>query len=325
MATSWLSVTIPMINTIPGRVLDTETLYPIREVSRLSGVNSVTLRAWERRYGLLVPQRTESGHRLYSMRDIDRVRAIVNWIARGVPVSKVATIIDRQVMPTLSLATTPQIDNQAEQHLQAAREQLMAAVTGGDLIELERVYALTFSRWTLTQVCNDVLLPVWRQYRLQARQVGATGHWALFDGFLRGRLLQRLAFLQPARASVLLVSLQPPEDEVEVLLASLFLAEADINIAYLSCLPTVEDLSLMTASGRYQALLLFSDRALESSLLVRELPRLNLQLECPVAVVGACCELQSAALQRSNISRLGLAQRSLTDSVRQLLAGRFDS
>ena len=81
----------------------------------------------------------------------------------------------------------------------------------------------------------------------------------------------------------------------------------------------------MTASERYQALLLFSDRALESSLLVRELPRLNLQLECPVAVVGACCELQSAALQRSNISRLGLAQRSLTDSVRQLLAGRFDS
>ena len=38
-------------------------LYPIREVSRLTGVNSVTLRAWERRYGLIRPQRTPKGHR----------------------------------------------------------------------------------------------------------------------------------------------------------------------------------------------------------------------------------------------------------------------
>ena len=45
-------------------------LIPIRELSSLTGVNSVTLRAWERRYGLLKPQRTPKGHRLYSMQDV---------------------------------------------------------------------------------------------------------------------------------------------------------------------------------------------------------------------------------------------------------------
>ena len=72
-----------------------QTLYPIREVSRLTGVNPITLRAWERRYGLLVPHRTDGGHRLYSLQDIERVRSVTQWIARGVPVSKVAGILDR--------------------------------------------------------------------------------------------------------------------------------------------------------------------------------------------------------------------------------------
>ena len=40
--------------------LTQEELFPIREVSRLTGVNPVTLRAWERRYGLIQPTRTDS-------------------------------------------------------------------------------------------------------------------------------------------------------------------------------------------------------------------------------------------------------------------------
>lgn len=56
----------------PPLLIKQEQLFPIREVSRLTGVNPVTLRAWERRYGLIQPARTESGHRLYSMTDIER-------------------------------------------------------------------------------------------------------------------------------------------------------------------------------------------------------------------------------------------------------------
>ena len=59
-------------------------LLPIREVARLTGVNPVTLRAWERRYGLIVPQRTPKGHRLYSGAQIDQVRQVLDYeIPRG--------------------------------------------------------------------------------------------------------------------------------------------------------------------------------------------------------------------------------------------------
>ncbi|MEC8483393.1 MAG: MerR family transcriptional regulator, partial [Pseudomonadota bacterium] len=57
--------------------LDQVDYFPIRILSEQTGVNSVTLRAWERRYGLLKPFRTEKGHRLYQPQDVDRVKKIL--------------------------------------------------------------------------------------------------------------------------------------------------------------------------------------------------------------------------------------------------------
>ena len=71
-------------------------LIPIRELSELTQVNTVTIRAWERRYGLLVPQRTPKGHRLYSEEDITKVLDILAFIAKGVPVGKVKALLTSQ-------------------------------------------------------------------------------------------------------------------------------------------------------------------------------------------------------------------------------------
>jgi len=69
-------------------------IYPIGEVARETGVNSVTLRAWERRYGLLQPERTPKGHRLYTRRDIDTVLRIVRLIDQGIPVGRVRGLLE---------------------------------------------------------------------------------------------------------------------------------------------------------------------------------------------------------------------------------------
>ena len=85
------------IESVAVNVVTTESngLYPIREVSRLTGINPVTLRAWERRYGFIEPKRTNSGHRLYSLTDIETVRRVQGWIERGVSVSKVGELLAR--------------------------------------------------------------------------------------------------------------------------------------------------------------------------------------------------------------------------------------
>ena len=70
--------------------------FPIRILSEKTGVNSVTLRAWERRYGLLKPYRTEKGHRLYQATDIERVRKVLYWVQLGVPVGKVRAVLSSE-------------------------------------------------------------------------------------------------------------------------------------------------------------------------------------------------------------------------------------
>ncbi|SBS32521.1 HTH-type transcriptional repressor YcgE [Marinomonas aquimarina] len=73
--------------------------FPIRILSELTGVNSVTLRAWERRYGLLKPFRTEKGHRLYCQGDVERVKKILYWINQGVSVGKVKALLESNQEP----------------------------------------------------------------------------------------------------------------------------------------------------------------------------------------------------------------------------------
>ncbi|GAA5445695.1 hypothetical protein Misp06_03898 [Microbulbifer sp. NBRC 101763] len=74
----------------------TEVAYlPIREVARRTGVQPVTLRAWERRYGLLTPVRTSKGHRLYSDEEVGRIETILTFLARGVSIGQVRALLER--------------------------------------------------------------------------------------------------------------------------------------------------------------------------------------------------------------------------------------
>jgi DNA-binding transcriptional MerR regulator len=75
------------------------SLYSIGEVARICGINPVTLRAWQRRYGLLKPQRSEGGHRLFDDNDLDTIRIILSWINRGVPVGQVKALLEGKVEP----------------------------------------------------------------------------------------------------------------------------------------------------------------------------------------------------------------------------------
>ncbi len=75
---------------------ESEKLFAIREVSEMTGVKPVTLRAWQRRYGLIVPSRTEKGHRLYTQDNIDTILDVKRWLAQGVSIGKVKPLLGTQ-------------------------------------------------------------------------------------------------------------------------------------------------------------------------------------------------------------------------------------
>jgi len=66
---------------------------PISVVATRTGIPQATLRAWQHRYGLGPSRRTEGGHRRYSPADIERLTAVRDMIAQGVPAGEAARLV----------------------------------------------------------------------------------------------------------------------------------------------------------------------------------------------------------------------------------------
>ncbi|WP_087024999.1 MerR family transcriptional regulator [Thaumasiovibrio subtropicus] len=76
--------------------MDSKRYFSIGEVADKTGVNTVTLRAWQRRYGLIKPMRTDKGHRLYTEEDIESIGHILYWLEKGVSIGKVRPLLGSQ-------------------------------------------------------------------------------------------------------------------------------------------------------------------------------------------------------------------------------------
>ena len=66
--------------------------YPVRLVAVRTGLTPHVLRAWERRYGVVSPARTEGGQRLYSDLDIERLRLLRRLTDRGHAIGRIASL-----------------------------------------------------------------------------------------------------------------------------------------------------------------------------------------------------------------------------------------
>lgn len=80
-------------------------LYKIGAVSRLTGIPTVTIRMWERRYQLVTPQRTEAGGRLYSQDDLHRLGLVKQAVDAGNAISTVATLSNSELQDRLANTT----------------------------------------------------------------------------------------------------------------------------------------------------------------------------------------------------------------------------
>lgn len=67
-------------------------VYRIGAVSRLTGIETVTLRMWERRYAVVSPGRSEGRNRLYNREDINRLVLIKRLVDAGHAISTVANL-----------------------------------------------------------------------------------------------------------------------------------------------------------------------------------------------------------------------------------------
>lgn len=160
--------------------MPSDALLPIREVARLTGVNPVTLRAWERRYGLVVPQRTGKGHRLYSSDQVKRIQLILSWLNRGVAVGQVAPLLDED--PPLPAAGAGDDWSALSAHLIDAIARLAER-------HLDQQFNQAMALYPASTLCERLLLPLLHtlEVRWQVHPC-ALVEQAFFHGWLRSKL-----------------------------------------------------------------------------------------------------------------------------------------
>src|SRR5512139_4141771 len=78
-------------------MLSTTPAYNLKVVLKETGLAADTLRAWERRYGLPMPQRTAGGHRLYSQRDIETIKWLMKRQEEGLSISRAVDLWNEQL------------------------------------------------------------------------------------------------------------------------------------------------------------------------------------------------------------------------------------
>jgi len=152
----------------------------IGELARRTGVATELLRAWERRYGLLAPERTEGGYRLYSDDDVRRVRRMRELLGTGLSAAEAAR--QAAAEPRAPAGAVPP-DGAASAELRRALEQLDDA---GGHAAFDRLLA----DYSTRAVLADVVLPLlhelgagWERGEVSVAQE----HFA--SNLLRGRLL----------------------------------------------------------------------------------------------------------------------------------------
>ncbi|MDB4948644.1 MAG: Transcriptional regulator, MerR family [Gemmatimonadetes bacterium] len=127
--------------------------YRIQSVARLTGIAAATLRAWERRYHLVAPGRSQKGYRLYDDEDVARLTRIKAMLDEGLRIGEAVERVRRE-SPTLLPA-----DSASPQEVAAAREGLLAA-----LLEMDRAAAVrAYDRLAFVpplRRLDDVLLPL---------------------------------------------------------------------------------------------------------------------------------------------------------------------
>ncbi|NOK17309.1 MerR family transcriptional regulator [Corallococcus carmarthensis] len=143
-----------------------ERTYRIHIAAELSGVRVELIRAWERRYGVLVPERTPAGYRVYTDRDVALLKRLKALTDEGVAISEAAKLLPQLRAELDAVARPPPPEHHEEQlgsRPEAWRAAVMAAAETYDQPRVARVLDEVLAALPPLKAFEDVLVPVQRE------------------------------------------------------------------------------------------------------------------------------------------------------------------
>lgn len=136
-------------------------VYNIKAVARMTGLRPVTLRAWERRYGLPSPSRGQQGYRLYSEYDLRTLRWLKFQIDSGLNISRAVDYL----VELRAINRDPALESIPESNAQPISPDHLTAELLRYLLHFDETCAMesmrkAFCLYSIDQVLSGVIQPV---------------------------------------------------------------------------------------------------------------------------------------------------------------------
>ncbi|MBI3942748.1 MAG: MerR family transcriptional regulator [Chloroflexi bacterium] len=269
-----------------------------------TGINASTLRAWERRYGVPSPNRSDSGYRLYSQRDMAIIKWLKNQLENGITISQAVQMLDAMpggqdsVPVEQEIETKPAESRRVREALSTAsgeirnlpvlQEWLYQAFRDYDEPKAERILAEAFSMFSADDVCLRLLESTlvvigdgWQRGEVSV----AVEHFA--SAFVRRHILA-LVNAQPVETAGprIAIGAAPGElHEIGVLLIALFLRWHDFHVVFLGQLLPLEQVIHMARQIK-PSVICISAATVESALTLTDMQAMLEPLPPPRPIFG---------------------------------------
>lgn len=298
-----------------------EGLVPIRTVSSLTGVNSVTLRAWERRYDLIKPVRTPKGHRLYTMADVNLIHRVVTLLGSGMSIGQVRQVLDAdQARSGLALESSSECSPWRNY-----RERLLQAIVTFEGKELIEVYHEVLSFHPVDIVTNRLIVPLlWELGKRWAQGLGSVAEEHFFSMFLRNELGARFHHLhRDQRGPRLLAACLPGElHEIGLLLFTLAALDRDYRVVLLGPNTPLSELPPVAERTVIHAIVLSGSTEIPTTMIEQDLSAFCRTVALPVFVGGQITRHHAETLSAAGAIPLGDDLNAALQEIGATLARR---
>jgi len=216
--------------------------YRITTVSRLTGIPRNTLLAWERRYGLVKPERLDNGYRAYTDADIEYLRKVKQLVDTGYRISEAITLVDERTDGVVAPAGPLRV----EQDWGAIRSRLVASLLAFDRSAAEAC-VLPVSMSGHAELLRSLYLPALRDVGegwLAGHITVGQEHFA--SAFIRERMLAMLVsvgFGPPTGRRVLCACLPGERHEGGLLALAVRLTLRGFRVSWLGADVPVQDIA----------------------------------------------------------------------------------
>jgi DNA-binding transcriptional MerR regulator len=258
--------------------------YSIKDLEHFSGIKAHTIRIWEKRYGLLDPNRTDTNIRLYTDDDVRKILNVAMLVKNGYKISNVASLGNSKIQDEVI---------RINQHLTDADkniDQLLYLVINLDASQFESLLDEMIERNNFRTVMEQVVFPFFGRIGV-LWQAGSifVAHEHFVSNLIRNRLIHETRTIknETALKSMLLFLREDEWHELGLLYYNYLAVQANVRCIYLGQSLPFDDLSNLLSSGKYDFVCTSFVHSIDKPELENYLEKLShLFAECKILVSG---------------------------------------